>query len=305
MHAPAAIILAASALAVARPADTVIVALDMDPARPGIQASIDVPAGTTVIPGVAVYVYCPGCTAHVLSVGYLGGLDRGIALGHTPWPQAQQGQVVDIVGHAGVPINPGNTPWVFAAHQPGFAGPEVQYIEFGALQPAVMASSPIHPIFTADIHLSGATIGDVYHISLLDLVTVWRSGGGAFTPSASEVLTTGGDSAPDSTHALAGIDPDPGAPVPPAAFRVDYIDGGGLPNRPSPGGGIIRIGAGCWANCDGSTAAPIINIDDFTCFINRYAAGEHYANCDGSTMPPVLNIDDFLCFINAYAAGCP
>jgi choice-of-anchor B domain-containing protein len=72
--------------------------------------------------------------------------------------------------------------------------------------------------------------------------------------------------------------------------------------------------APCYANCDGSTAQPILNIDDFTCFINEFAlAGSlpheaqisHYANCDGSVIEPVLNVDDFTCFINSFALGCP
>jgi hypothetical protein len=33
-------------------------------------------------------------------------------------------------------------------------------------------------------------------------------------------------------------------------------------------------------------------------------AGSCYANCDGSTNPPILNANDFRCFLNAYAAGC-
>jgi hypothetical protein len=70
----------------------------------------------------------------------------------------------------------------------------------------------------------------------------------------------------------------------------------------------------CYANCDASTVSPILNVDDFTCFINAFALGQslppplqqpHYANCDGSTTAPVLNVDDFTCFINAYALGCP
>jgi hypothetical protein len=70
----------------------------------------------------------------------------------------------------------------------------------------------------------------------------------------------------------------------------------------------------CYANCDCSSAEPRLNIDDFTCFINQFAAGSvlphaqqigHYANCDGSTQAPALNIDDFTCFINLFAAGCP
>jgi hypothetical protein len=30
----------------------------------------------------------------------------------------------------------------------------------------------------------------------------------------------------------------------------------------------------CYANCDGSSTAPILNIDDFTCFINTFAHGQ-------------------------------
>jgi hypothetical protein len=79
----------------------------------------------------------------------------------------------------------------------------------------------------------------------------------------------------------------------------------------------LTVGAGtssCYANCDGSTVEPILNVDDFTCFINEYATSqglphaqqvEAYANCDGSTVEPALNVDDFTCFINAYAMGCP
>lgn len=70
----------------------------------------------------------------------------------------------------------------------------------------------------------------------------------------------------------------------------------------------------CYANCDSSTVEPILNVDDFVCFVNEFAAAQslppeqqiaHYANCDGSTTAPVLNIDDFTCFINAFAEGCP
>ena len=63
-------------------------------------------------------------------------------------------------------------------------------------------------------------------------------------------------------------------------------------------------GGGCYANCDGSTSPPILNANDFQCFLNKYAAGDSTANCDGSTSPPVLNANDFQCFLNAFAAGC-
>jgi uncharacterized membrane protein len=60
----------------------------------------------------------------------------------------------------------------------------------------------------------------------------------------------------------------------------------------------------CYANCDGSTAAPVLNVNDFSCFLNRFAGGDPYANCDASTAAPVLNVNDFTCFLNAFAAGC-
>lgn len=60
----------------------------------------------------------------------------------------------------------------------------------------------------------------------------------------------------------------------------------------------------CYANCDGSTLAPVLNANGFQCFINRFASGSAAANCDGSTVAPVLTANDFQCFIDAYAAGC-
>jgi len=62
--------------------------------------------------------------------------------------------------------------------------------------------------------------------------------------------------------------------------------------------------APCYANCDGSTVAPILNVSDFVCFQTKFAAGDSYANCDGSTVPPVLNVSDFICFQSRFAAGC-
>jgi hypothetical protein len=64
------------------------------------------------------------------------------------------------------------------------------------------------------------------------------------------------------------------------------------------------VTAACYANCDGSTTAPVLNVGDFSCFLNAFASGDSYANCDGSTTPPVLNVADFSCFLNAFAAGC-
>jgi Concanavalin A-like lectin/glucanases superfamily len=67
---------------------------------------------------------------------------------------------------------------------------------------------------------------------------------------------------------------------------------------------VAALTSGCYANCDHSTTAPILNVADFSCFLNAFAAGSAYANCDGSTTAPVLNVADFSCFLNAFAAGC-
>jgi hypothetical protein len=91
-----------------------------------------------------------------------------------------------------------------------------------------------------------------------------------------------------------------------------FISAGG--DRGTPGAYIAPSCNPCYANCDESTVAPVLNVDDFTCFINQFALAQglthaqqvaHYANCDGSTAAPALNVDDFTCFINQYAQGCP
>jgi hypothetical protein len=78
-------------------------------------------------------------------------------------------------------------------------------------------------------------------------------------------------------------------------------------------GGAVRDGdtwtstcaaVSCYANCDASTQPPVLNVQDFSCFLTRYAANDPYANCDHSTTAPTLNVGDFTCFLQAYAAGC-
>jgi hypothetical protein len=61
----------------------------------------------------------------------------------------------------------------------------------------------------------------------------------------------------------------------------------------------------CYTNCDGSTKPPVLNVADFICFLNAFAAGDPYANCDGSTTIPTLTFNDFICFQQQFAAGCP
>jgi hypothetical protein len=60
----------------------------------------------------------------------------------------------------------------------------------------------------------------------------------------------------------------------------------------------------CYANCDWSTAAPVLNVNDFACFLQKFTAGDVWANCDTSSASPALNVNDFVCFMGKFAAGC-
>jgi glucose/arabinose dehydrogenase len=85
-------------------------------------------------------------------------------------------------------------------------------------------------------------------------------------------------------------------------FKLTVTDPQGLQTTRSS---FVYPHCTCYANCDGSTTPPVLNINDFICFQTAFAAGEHYANCDGSTVDPVLTVNDFICFQSAFAAGCP
>lgn len=82
-------------------------------------------------------------------------------------------------------------------------------------------------------------------------------------------------------------------------YRAAFTDGSGAIVY-----GYVAPPNQCYANCDGSTVQPVLNVSDFVCFQSKYAAGDSSANCDGSTTSPVLNVSDFICFQQKYAAGC-
>jgi hypothetical protein len=90
--------------------------------------------------------------------------------------------------------------------------------------------------------------------------------------------------------------------APGALFAVgSFSSAGGVSS-----GNVARLVgcSSCYANCDGSIVPPVLNVNDFICFQQRFAAGAAYANCDGSTIPPVLNVNDFICFQQHFATGC-
>lgn len=57
----------------------------------------------------------------------------------------------------------------------------------------------------------------------------------------------------------------------------------------------------CYADCDESTGAGVMDVFDFLCFQSAFVGFDPYADCDGDGL---LNIFDFLCFQDAFTAGC-
>ncbi len=81
-----------------------------------------------------------------------------------------------------------------------------------------------------------------------------------------------------------------------------FYEAGGIPAR-----SIARWKCNrCYPDCDQSTGPGVLDIFDFLCFGNLFAAGDPYAcDCDLTGGPGVCDIFDFLCFGNAFSVGCP
>jgi hypothetical protein len=152
-------------------------------------------------------------------------------------------------------------------------------------------------------------------VGLIDDVTVFDDGRG---PS---LYITGGFSSFNNVPAKRmirwdgkGFEEVPNAPL---AYEIKALDtawGHALVawvGSPGVGGGVAAKAAAwvgcpnCYANCDLSTAGPKLNIADFVCFLQKFAANDPYANCDNSSAAPAINIADFQCFLQKFAAGCP
>jgi hypothetical protein len=202
--------------------------------------------------------------------------------------------------------NSNDVAWFFADHwfsirhdlRLGFTPPDVQVVSpahgtsfpGGGTVPITWTASATEVLYSFDIQAS-FTSGRTWHLIARDL------------PAAARTFNW---QLPDSTG------------IPEVRIRIIARD---LRFQNSSSGHYHSItispGSGpqpCYANCDGSTTPPVLNVEDFTCFVSEFAAGlilpaaqqvGHYANCDGSTVIPVLNVDDFTCFINSFAQGCP
>jgi hypothetical protein len=272
----------------------VIVTVDMDALTPGLQTTIDIPAGTTRVDDVAVYIYSPSGRNSLFGIGFIGGIDRGIAFGHMP-SNTHAGRVTRMTARVGEPVNPANfgIVWGDGAIMKGFVGPEVQYLETGAQQPAPFPTAPLRPVFTADIELHSAQRGDVFDFYLLDFVAVWSPGHGAFTTiNVLNTLDTGGDAIPDGTRTAYGVDPDTPIPVPPASFLVDFIDG-------APA--TITIAA-CPADLNGDGVIDLADLGillaDFGCTAPGPCPGD--VNGDGDT-----DLADLGILLAEFGSACP
>lgn len=202
------------------------VVLDLNPRIPGCQNSLLIEPGTGLVQGLAVYLFDPTGQAKLISVGYVGGINRGIALGHVP-TNGLQGRVVDVRGFPGTAIHPNGAVWAEPGFDPLFAGPEVQFGEWGGESPAPIPAMPGRPVITAEVELSDAKVGDEYLMFLGDKVSLWLPNSAAFSTTGFLSLDTGGDFVPDGTQTLEGVDADRPLPVPPASYYVDYVDGAG------------------------------------------------------------------------------
>jgi hypothetical protein len=232
-------LVASHAMAESCCSECVIVALDLDSQEPGFQTTVDMDAGTHWLRDVSIWIYAPSGPVPIHSIGFVGGLNRGLAFGHAPFEAAHSGHVVAIAATALDPLVDGNTVFVNSGIEKLFEGPEIQYFEtgdFGA-EPGMIRVEPMAPVLTVDIEFVNAIAGDHFRFYLGDKAAEWQAGAnGAFSSGDVNTLESGGDACPDGTITLSGIDSDAAVPSPPAPFPVDFVD-----SASGSGGAIVRV----------------------------------------------------------------
>jgi hypothetical protein len=132
-----------------------------------------------------------------------------------------------------------------------------------------------------------------------DLQYAWRRNGSPVRDGPAGASIGGGivAGATASTLTIEGAQPSDAG-----YYSLDILGPcGGVTSFAAP----VSVGSPlCYPNCDQSTTAPLLNVNDFTCFLNAFASSNPYANCDNSTLAPTLNVLDYFCFLNRFAAGC-
>jgi hypothetical protein len=90
-------------------------------------------------------------------------------------------------------------------------------------------------------------------------------------------------------------------PISASSFRGTEVvvpkNTGNITNDPAP---MINDPAPFTADINGD---GIYDVADFVAFQDLFNRGHMAANCDGSITPPVLNFNDFTCFLQTFAAG--
>jgi len=88
-----------------------------------------------------------------------------------------------------------------------------------------------------------------------------------------------------------------------ASGEMYILELGGQINKIVPDGPVT---SSCYADCDLTGGAGVLDILDFVCFQDSFVAGNPYAcNCDTSTGFATCDIFDFICFQDAFNSACP
>ncbi len=182
------------------------------------------------------------------------------------------------------------------------------------------ASGATNPPF--DVSLAGSvTTGMEFKIALSELTDLTNCGaGGTNPPCAPSInsvkvagwlsynLNNGGSAGTVSNQIFGGLNASPGYNYARELGEVQAIDLTTIAAAQPSGKHYVvvpRAAAACYANCTGNTDAPLLTASDFTCFLNKFRAGDTYANCTGNTDAPLLTASDFTCFLQKFRAGCP
>jgi hypothetical protein len=227
---------------------------------------------------------------------------------------AQPNQVVYLNRWTGVVFTQATIPGLPAGYTVRAAGADWKYFIFASPDPGA-----IELLATVSDGGSFTLTGSTGQTDITSLATIGGSlyalasggGGRLYSISSSTGAATlisaggfGGDTGalgamPDGTLYAAGAN----------LRRVDPLTGATTLIGPTGFGDICGLGGcvrsiSCYAACAGIGPPPLLNVTDFTCFLQKFALGSPYANCDESTTPPVLNVADFTCFMQKFSSAC-